>query len=140
MRWEDVKLFMHNGLHAFVSYRAHLDGVKFFPDTPAHIREAAVRAIQREIAPAVARNHPNTDEREIVRYGLGLLDRFFNPHFNDSIERGVRGIEEKLAPGERLTGACDFIRRAGIEPKEYAETVRIAREISRRPAGPQPKK
>lgn len=82
-----------------------------------------------EVVPAIVRTHAVAKREEIERYGLRLLERFFNPHFNDSVERGVRGIEDKLAPGERLLGGCEFIRQAGIEPKGYATTIEAARGI-----------
>lgn len=127
--WEDIKLFMHNGVHAFVSYSAFLEGVKVFPDTPSSIREAARDVVLKEVVPAIVSTHPTVDPAQIEQYGLKLLERFFNPFFNDSIERGVRGIQEKLAPGERLLGGCEYIRRAGIEPRGYAQTVQAAKEI-----------
>jgi mannitol-1-phosphate/altronate dehydrogenase len=127
--WEDVKFFLHNGMHAFVAYRAYLEGVRSFPDTPAWIRREAKRTMLEEVIPALARIHPLADREQIQQYGLSLLERFYNPWFNDSIERGVRGVEEKLAPGERLMAGCEYIRRAGIEPRGYTGTVEAAREI-----------
>jgi mannitol-1-phosphate/altronate dehydrogenase len=134
--WEDIKLFMHNGMHAFVSYHAFLEGVKSLPDTPSWIRQAARNVVLKEVVPAIVRTHAGVDPDRIEQYGLQLLERFFNPFFNDSVERGVRGIEEKLAPGERLLGGCEYIRRAGIEPRGYAQAVEAAREVlSRSQAG-----
>jgi mannitol-1-phosphate 5-dehydrogenase len=127
--WEDIKFFLHNGMHAFVAYRAYLKGVRSFPDTPAWIRREAKRTMLEEVIPALVRTHPAADREQIQRYGLSLLERFYNPWFNDSIERGVRGVEEKLAPGERLMAGCEYIRRAGIEPRGYTGTVEAAREI-----------
>jgi len=133
--WEDIKLFMHNGIHALVSYSAFLEGVKSFPDTPSWIREEAKNVVLKEVVPAIVTTHTGVDSARIERYGLELLERFFNPFFNDSIERGVRGIEEKLAPGERLLGGCEYIRRAGIEPRGYARAVEAAKEILSRNQG-----
>jgi hypothetical protein len=82
-----------------------------------------------EVVPAITRTYPAAKKEEIERYGLGLLDRFFNPYFNDSIERGIRGIAEKLAPGERLIGGCEYIKRAGIEPRGYSGTIETAKKI-----------
>ncbi len=39
--WEDVKVYLHNGVHAFVAYHAFLEGVRFFRDVPSSIREHA---------------------------------------------------------------------------------------------------
>ena len=127
--WQDMKFYLHNGMHAFVSYHAYLEGVKFYPQVPASIRARARRAILEELVPAIVSTHPVANGQEIEAYGIKLLERFFNPFFNDTIERGIRGVEEKLAPQERLLSGCRFIRRAGFEPREYASTILAARRI-----------
>jgi mannitol-1-phosphate/altronate dehydrogenase len=127
--WEDIKFYLHNGMHAFVAYHAYQEGTRFFPEVSDRIRQEAQRVMLVEVVPAILRTHPAANPETVTRYGLSLLERFFNPSFNDSIERGVRGIEEKLAPGERLLGGCEFIRRAGIEPVGYATTIEVARAI-----------
>jgi mannitol-1-phosphate/altronate dehydrogenase len=129
--WEDIKLFLHNGVHAFISYHAFLEGVRFFKDTPAAIRERARQVVLQEVVPAIVQTHPSADGEKVQQYGLELLERFFNPYFNDSIERGIRGIEEKLAPDERLVGGCAYIKRARIEPTLYASTIDAGRKIQR---------
>jgi mannitol-1-phosphate/altronate dehydrogenase len=128
--WEDVKLFMHNGMHAFLSYHAFLEGVRRFPGVPARIRAEAERVMAEEIVPAVLFHHPRASRDEIRAYGADLLRRMLDPLFNDSIERGVRGAPEKLAPGERLLGGAAYIREAGIEPRGYASTIDAARRIA----------
>ena len=65
----------------------------------------------------------------MVQYGLELLARFTNPFFDDSVERGARGVEAKLAPGERIVGGCEYIKRTGIEPRGYAGTIRAGMDI-----------
>lgn len=127
--WEDVKLYLHNGMHAFVSYHAFLEGVRLLRDAPVWVREQAREVMLREVVPAIVSTHPAADRNEVQRYGLELLERFFSPYFNDSVERGTRGIEDKLAPDERLLGGCEYIRRAGIDPKGYASTIEAARRI-----------
>lgn len=133
--WEDVKLFLHNGMHAFVGYRTFLAGVRTFAETPAWIRLEARQVMLQEVVPAIGRTHPGANPGEIERYGLGLLDRFFNPFFKDSVERSIRGVEDKLVPGERLLGGCEYIRRGGIEPRGYAGTMEAARGILARQVG-----
>jgi mannitol-1-phosphate/altronate dehydrogenase len=127
--WEDIKLYMHNGIHAFVSYHAFLEDAELFTDTSHRIRHAARQVILEELVPAIVRTHPYARQEEIEEYGLGLLERFFNPFFGDTIERGVRGVADKLTPDERLVGGCEYIKRAGIEPRGYARTIQAAEEI-----------
>jgi mannitol-1-phosphate 5-dehydrogenase len=128
--WEDIKLFMHNGLHAFVSYHACLEGAKRFPAAPAAIRTEALRVMRDELVPAIVFHHRHAARAALETYGEALLERFSNPWFNDSIERGVRGAAEKLAPGERLLGGRDYIREAGVDPRGYATTIDAARRIA----------
>lgn len=127
--WEDVKLFMHNGMHAFLSYHAFLEGTRRFPEVSPELRAEARRVMREELVPAVLFHHPWARRERIEAYALGLLDRFVDPCFNDSIARGVRGVEEKLAPGERLLAGRDYIREAGIEPRGYADTIEAAHRI-----------
>ena len=129
--WEDIKLYLHNGMHAFVSYHAHLEGAEFFHETSERIRQSARRVALEEVVPAIAKTHKSNQD-EIEHYVISLLDRFVNPYFNDRIDRGIRGVEEKLLPGERLLGGCEYIRRAGIEPKGYSSTIEAGKEILRR--------
>jgi mannitol-1-phosphate/altronate dehydrogenase len=128
--WEEVKLFMHNGMHAFLAYHAFLGGVRRFPDVPLGIREEAERVMMEEVVPAVLFHHPRARRAEISEYGRGLLTRMLDPIFNDSIERGVRGAEEKLAPGERLLGGQAYIREAGVDPRGYSSTIEAAQRIA----------
>jgi mannitol-1-phosphate/altronate dehydrogenase len=127
--WEDIKLYMHNGMHAFVSYHAFLEGAELLTDTPHRIRHEARHVILEELVPAIVRTHLCARQEEIEEYGLGLLERFFNPFFADTTERGVRGVADKLAPDERLVGGYEYIKRAGIEPQGYARTIQAAEEI-----------
>jgi mannitol-1-phosphate 5-dehydrogenase len=134
--WEDVKLFMHNGLHAFVSYHASLLGAKRFPEAPAAVRAEALRVMREELVPAILFHHRQAVRATLEGYGEALLERFSNPWFNDSIERGVRGAAEKLAPDERLLGGRDYISEAGVDPRGYAATIDAARRIAALQGGP----
>jgi mannitol-1-phosphate/altronate dehydrogenase len=127
--WEDIKLYMHNGMHAFVAYRAFLEGTRSFAEVSEALREAARETMLAEVVPAIARTHACARRTELEDYGLALLARFFNPFFADSIDRGVRGVKDKLAPDERLFSGCEYIRRAGISPDRYARTLAAAQEV-----------
>jgi len=127
--WEDIKLFMHNGLHACVAYHAWLEGTTRFPAVSRSIWSEARCVMQEELVPAIAFHHPAARPGDLEEYGRELLQRFASPCLNDSIERGVRGAAEKLAPGERLLGGRDYILEAGIEPRGYATTIDAARRV-----------
>ncbi len=130
--WEDIKLFLHNGLHIFIACHAFLEGARRFPEASAALRAEARRVMLDEIVPAILSHHPSAERSGIERYGLDLLERILSPFFADSIERGVRGLEEKLAPGERLLGGRDYVREAGIEPRGFSAAIEAARRISGR--------
>ncbi len=127
--WEDMKLYLHNGVHAFVAYHGYLGGARLFKDVSPALRTRARRLALEEVAPAIARTHPTVSAGMIEEYGLGLLERFVSPAFNDTISRGIRGTAEKLAPGERLLGGCEYIRAARIEPVEYSSTIEAAKQV-----------
>jgi mannitol-1-phosphate/altronate dehydrogenase len=127
--WEDIKLYMHNGMHAFVAYQAYLEGTRSFLKVSDVLREAARETMLAEVVPAILRTHACARRDEIESYGLVLLARFFNPYFADSIERGVRGVRDKLAPDERLLAGYEYIRRAGITPDRFARTIMAAQAI-----------
>lgn len=127
--WKEVKFYLHNGMHAFISCHALLEGVTRFPEVPLGLRQKMKNVMFFEVIPAIVATHPSAHREEIEQYALSLLERFFNPSFNDSTERGVRGIEEKLLPSERLLGGCEYIRRAGIQPRGYSSTITAARKI-----------
>jgi mannitol-1-phosphate/altronate dehydrogenase len=127
--WEDIKLYMHNGMHAFVAYQAFLEGTRSFAKVSDALREAARETMLAEVVPAILRTHACARQTELEGYGLALLARFFNPFFADSIARGIRGVRDKLAPDERLFSGCEYIRRAGISPDRYARTIAAAQAV-----------
>ena len=127
--WEHIKFYLFNGLHAFISYHAFLRGVEFFSDVPQDLLTRAQHLITDEIVPALAKRHRCSKQDELERYGQELIARFVNPYFNDRIARGVRGVEEKLSPNERLHSGCRFIQEAGLVPREYASTIEAGKGI-----------
>ncbi len=134
--WEDIKLFMHNGLHAFLAYHAHGEGATRFPEISIALRAETYRVMREELVPAILFHHPRAAREDLLAYGNELLQRILNPSFNDSIERGIRGAAEKLAPAERLLGGRDYIGEAGIEPRGYATTIDFARRVAALQEGP----
>ena len=89
--WQDIKLFLHNGMHAFISYHAYLDGVRFFPEVPLPLCRRAHWVAMSEIVPALAHRHACARLDDLQRFTDALFDRLLNPSFHDSIERGIRG-------------------------------------------------
>ncbi len=127
--WEDIKVYMHNGMHAYATYHSYLENIQSMKDAPVRIRENAQKVMLEEVVPAVAFNHPAFDRDFLYEYGFNLIQRFFNPYFNECVERGVRDVRGKLTPGERLLGGCEYIRKSGIEPVGYSSTIKAAHKI-----------
>ena len=127
--WQDVKVYMHNAMHAFVAYHDALEGVHSAAATPERIRDAARAVMMDEMVPAVSWHHRWADAAGTERYGQELLGRFYSPWFADSVERGIRGTADKLAPGGRLRGWVDYIREAGIEPAGFTAVVAAAERV-----------
>jgi mannitol-1-phosphate/altronate dehydrogenase len=121
--WEDIKFFAHNGTHAFIAYHAFLDGIKYFSDVDHKLKEKAEKMLFNEIIPALHRAHPDFPLRDLKDYGENLLERIYNPFFHDSIDRGIRGILEKLKPSERLVNGLRFIHHQGIKPVHFASAI-----------------
>jgi len=128
--WEDIKFYAHNGTHAFVAYHAYLDGIRYFPDINTKLRDKTREILFQEICPALQRAHPNFQNKDLQEYAENLFKRILNPFFNDSVERGIRGILEKLKPNERLVSGLRFIYNQGIIPTHYASTIRAGFEIA----------
>lgn len=128
--WEDIKFFAHNGIHAFIAYHAFLKGYKYFSDVDQKLKEKAEKTMFNEIIPALHRAHPHFPFRELNEYGENLLERIYNPFFHDSIERGIRGILEKLKPNERLVSGLRFIYHQGIKPVHFASAILAGYKIA----------
>ena len=66
--WQDIKLFLHNGMHAFISYHAYLDGVRFFPEVPLPLCRRAHWVAMSEIVPALAHRHACARSDDLQRF------------------------------------------------------------------------
>jgi len=102
----------HEALHAQRPARLRglprvREGTRRFP-RPGRRAAEALRVMKEELVPAILFHHHRAARAVLEDYGAALLERFSNPWFNDTIERGVRGAAEKLAP--RRTPA----RRPGL--------------------------
>jgi len=128
--WEDIKFFAHNGTHAFVAYQAFLDGIRYFSDVDHKLKEKAADMMFNEIIPALHRAHPKFPYQDLNDYAENLLKRIFSPYFHDSVERGIRGVLEKMKPNERLVSGLKFIYQQDVKPVQYASTIRAGYKIA----------
>ncbi|HAX98186.1 MAG TPA: hypothetical protein DCY12_04675 [Candidatus Atribacteria bacterium] len=128
--WEDIKFFAHNGTHAFVAYHAYLDGIQFFSDANQKLGEKTSKMVFSEILPALHRAHSDFPYSDLKDYAKNLLKRLFNPFFHDSVERGIRGVSEKLKPNERLVSGLKFIHHQKIKPVHFASALLAGYKIA----------
>jgi glutathione synthase/RimK-type ligase-like ATP-grasp enzyme len=118
--WVKRKLYTYSAGHAAAAYLGYLKGY--------HYIHTAIR--DREIRAAVLAAMTEGQRGLIARYGseiggdrhtlLRILSRFENPALGDRIERVGRDPERKLGADERLVGAAQLARRAGVRPKHLA--------------------
>lgn len=128
--WDDIKFYAHNGIHAFVAYHAFLERTRYFSDVNPKLKDKTTEMLFQEICPALHRAHPNFQYPDLEEYAVNLLKRIFNPYFHDSVDRGIRGVIEKLKPNERLISGLRFIYDHGFIPTQYASTIRAGYEIA----------
>jgi len=120
---EDVKMFAHNGLHAFLAFLGALRGKSFFYELAgdAEIMGMARRLLLDEIGPALFRKHGAAlDRNHYLNYASEILRRITCRGFGDTIARGTRGAMRKLEPWERMVCGLRTVAQQGIRPEIYA--------------------
>ena len=124
---EDVKMWAHNGLHAFLAFLGTLRGVEFFCDLAPDTIAMASDMMRNEVGPALLRKHGAALDRNFWHnYAPTILRRIICPGLHDAIARGTRGAMRKLHPRERLISGLRGIAGQGIEPALYATGVAAA--------------
>ncbi len=133
-----LKLYAHNGSHAYLSYLGALEGLTYFHETGTRRRTEAESLLQDEVIPAVLNAYGRSIDREQVRqYAASLVERITRPTFGDTIARGARGSWDKIAAGERLAEGARFILRHGYTPNFFCRTIAAGIELNR-PGGTSP--
>ena len=127
-----IKLFAHNGLHFFIACQGRLRNVQRFSDLADNpeVTTAAAALLHEEIAPALWKDCGEAVGRETFdRYMRALPDRLFSRTLRDHIARGIRGIEEKFAPNERVIGGLRLLLANGIQPNHYYDLVAAGLQV-----------
>jgi mannitol-1-phosphate 5-dehydrogenase len=123
----DRKLFIHNLGHAVIAYAGYFTN----PSHPYIWQaislkpiEEVVRAAMWESGQALIKEYPGEFDEQIQReYIEDLIQRFNNPHLNDTVYRVGRDIPRKLGPNERLIGASMMDIKHGIIPRYTALAI-----------------
>ena len=128
-----MKLLLHNGTHALLSYLGYLKEYSYFYQL---IREKELlrlvdEMIHNEIIPALLSSYGDVlGKSEINNYAISVLRRILCPVFRDSLDRGIRGSLKKLKPEERLISGARFIVSAGYLPRVYCLIIAAAIKIN----------
>ena len=130
-----VKLYAHNGLHFFIAVQGRIRGVDRFSDLAgeAEVTAAARELLDEEIAPALWKDCTSAIGRaEFDAYIKRLPGRLVSCTLRDQIARGVRGIEDKFGPNERVMGGLRLLLENGIRPRRYYDLLACGLEVARR--------
>jgi len=119
-----LKLFAHNGVHAYLSYLGALQGLKYFYEVGPNLLSGARILLNEEVIPAILCKYGNfLIPVEVQKYCSQLIKRIINPVFRDTIERGIRNSLNKIAPGERLIQGAKFILGNGLMPEYFCRII-----------------
>jgi len=130
-----VKLFAHNGLHFFVAVQGRLRGAERFCDLAddPQVVSAARDLLENELAPALWKSCAwRMGREEFDDYVARLPGRLFSRTLRDQVARGVRNIEAKFAPNERVMGGLRLLREAGVRPDRFYDLIAAGLEVAHR--------
>lgn len=137
---ERVKLFAHNGMHFYIAALGRLRGVERFSDMAQdeEVVAAARELLEKEIAPALWKDCAwRIGRQPFDQYIARLPGRLLSPTLRDHVGRGVRGIQDKFAPNERVMGGLRLILNSGVTPNRYYELIAAGLEVAARDLSPQ---
>jgi mannitol-1-phosphate 5-dehydrogenase len=124
--FEEAKFYGHNAAHALAAYIGMIKGRPYIADLRAipGVLPFLRAALIEESGKALIRKHtgvgPLFTQAGYCRYADDLLERMFNPHLRDTVERVGRDPARKLGWDDRLIGTMRVALQQGVEPRRYA--------------------
>ncbi len=124
--FEEAKLYGHNSTHAVAAYLGVQLRIKRIADLEkfAGVRAFLEAAFIQESGEALIRRHRGVDAlftpAGYKAYVTDLLERMFNPHLGDTVERVGRDPARKLEWDDRLAGTIRIALQQGVNPRRYA--------------------
>jgi len=122
--FEEVKLYGHNAIHAFIAYLADLKGYEVMSEAGKDkwIMKTARRTLVEESGMALIRanagiNDPLFTEKGYTEFTDDLLGRIVNPNLNDLVMRVGRDHPRKLGIEDRLYGTMVIALENGVTPR-----------------------
>ena len=124
--YEELKIYIHNLIHAACAYIGYLNGCKYIWEAVGkpEIR-LVLDGLMTETGTALIKKHLFS-EKEIQEYSEDLLHRFSNKALGDTVFRVGREPLRKLSPQDRLVGAARLCLNFGIEPTNIIFTIAAA--------------
>lgn len=115
--YEELKLYIHNMMHAVCAYVGYLKGYRYIWEA---VDDPEIRRIldgaSAEINEALIKKY-HFLSGELRDYGSDLFKRFANTALGDTVFRGGRQPLRKLGSSDRLVGAARLCLDFGINPK-----------------------
>ncbi len=119
-----LKLFGHNGAHAYLSYLGALEGLKYLHQVDSKLLSEVKSLLNKEVGPAILHSYGALlSEIEVKEYCNRLIARITSCTFSDTIERGIRNSLDKITSGERWVEGAKFILKNGIIPKYFCRII-----------------
>jgi len=128
-----IKLFAHNGLHFFIAVHGRLRNVERFSDMAddPQITTAARQLLHEEIAPALWKDcGEHLGRIPFDDYMDKLPGRLFSKTLRDQVARGIRGVDLKFAPNERVMGGLRLLLDNGIQPDRYYDLIAAGLQVA----------
>ncbi|MBU2494939.1 MAG: mannitol-1-phosphate 5-dehydrogenase [Candidatus Omnitrophota bacterium] len=124
--YEELKLYVHNLVHAVCAYFGYLKNCRYIWEAVAHpeIRKI-LKGTLKEAGTALIKKH-HFSKKELRDYSGDLLQRFANKALGDTVYRVGRQPLRKLGPQDRLVGAARLCLNFEIEPKNVIFTIAAA--------------
>ncbi len=124
--YEELKLYVHNLVHAVCAYFGYLKNCRYIWEAVSHpeIRNI-LEGTLKEAGTALIKKH-NFSKKELDDYSGDLMHRFANKALGDTVYRVGRQPLRKLGPHDRLVGAARLCLAFDIEPKNIIFTIAAA--------------
>jgi len=115
--YEELKLFMHNLLHACLAYTGYLKGYQYIWETleDGDIKKV-LDGVMNEAKSALMKKH-RFDTAEIENYITDLIKRFGNKLLGDTVYRVGRDPLRKIGANDRIAGAIKLCLSHDIFPE-----------------------
>ncbi len=115
--YEELKLFVHNLLHACLAYAGYLKGYRYIWETLGDTDiKNLLNGVIREAKSALMKKH-NFEIVEIESYISDLIRRFGNKLLGDTVYRVGRDPIRKIGASDRIAGAIKLCLSQNISPR-----------------------